>query len=74
MLKWKKTHLKKAISKLKPKKQSCCSVEIEENKESTDDHKNKDQQNNKEWLSLINEKEQYNYYVFYISQNSINKL
>ncbi|SUM37604.1 hypothetical protein [Mammaliicoccus fleurettii] len=43
-----KNAFKKAISKLKPKKQSCCSVEIEENKESKSEHKNKDQQNNKE--------------------------
>lgn len=37
-----KNTLKKAISKLKPKKQECCSVEIEENKESKKEDINKD--------------------------------
>ncbi|MCH4459669.1 hypothetical protein MKR37_05180 [Staphylococcus haemolyticus] len=42
-----KNAFKKAISKLKPKEQACCSVEIEENKESKKENTNKDQQNNK---------------------------
>ncbi|WP_017176576.1 hypothetical protein [Staphylococcus massiliensis] len=38
-----KNTFKKAISKLKPKKQACCSVEIEEKKEkSTDNDQDKD--------------------------------
>lgn len=46
-----KNAFKKAISKLKPKEQACCSVEIEENKESKKESKkentSKDEQNNK---------------------------
>lgn len=43
-----KNAFKKAISKLKPKEQACCSVEIEENKESKKkENTSKDQQNNK---------------------------
>ncbi|MGN5883066.1 hypothetical protein [Staphylococcus simulans] len=47
----KKNAFKKAISKLKPKEQACCSVEIEENKESKKESKKEntsnDQKNNK---------------------------
>ncbi|WP_156302622.1 hypothetical protein [Salinicoccus sp. YB14-2] len=42
-----KNAFKKVVSKLKPKKQECCSVEIEENKENKKENTNKDQQNNK---------------------------
>ncbi|MBY6178342.1 hypothetical protein [Staphylococcus warneri] len=40
-----KNTFKKAISKLKPKEQACCSVEIEE-KEENKKEKEKDQQKN----------------------------
>ena len=39
--------IKDALKKIKPQEQSCCSVEIEENKESKKENTSKDQQNNK---------------------------
>lgn len=42
-----KNAFKKAISKLKPKEQACCSVEIEEKEENKKENTNKDQNNNK---------------------------
>ncbi|RUN40197.1 hypothetical protein AZ904_11925, partial [Staphylococcus epidermidis] len=42
-----KNAFKKAISKLKPKEQACCSVEIEEKEENKKENTNKEQNNNK---------------------------
>lgn len=42
-VKMEKSSFKKAISKLKPKQQECCSVQIEENKQEPD---SKNEQNN----------------------------
>lgn len=42
-----KNAFKKAISKLKPKEQACCSVEIEEKEENKKENTNKNQNNNK---------------------------
>ncbi|WP_167694655.1 MULTISPECIES: hypothetical protein [Staphylococcus] len=41
-----KNAFKKAISKLKPKEQACCSVEIEEKKENKEENKEKNQHKN----------------------------
>ena len=41
-----KNAFKKAISKLKPKEQACCSVKIEEKKEKIEENKEKNQHKN----------------------------